>query len=375
MIFSSLKLASISDIHLGNPRNDASFIINNLYKAFPRNAKTASLDVLVIAGDVYDRLLTLPQEETHEIDKWIIYTLKLAKDYDIDIWLVRGTNSHDRDQSKRFVLLNDSLNIGANLYYRDVLDIVWMPKFGINVLFVPDEWLGNDPDKTLEQVYAEMADRGISKVDFAVMHGQFEYQLPAVVKAPKHSSQAYLAIVKYLIFIGHVHIFTQNDRIIAQGSFDRISHGEEGPKGHVVATVRSEDDFEIEFVENEGARTFKSIDCQDLDLAQCDELITEVVKNVEAFSFIRVRANKGNPILQAEKHYSDLNPLINWTFEPNKDSAKVLQQQLDLQKAVVYTPIVILRDNIEQLVANKLNEQNVSADVFERAMMKLKELR
>lgn len=55
MIFSSLKIASISDVHLGNPRNEAQFIIDNLYRAFPRNADTASLDVLVIAGDFYDR--------------------------------------------------------------------------------------------------------------------------------------------------------------------------------------------------------------------------------------------------------------------------------------------------------------------------------
>lgn len=375
MIFSSLKIASISDVHLGNPRNEAQFIIDNLYRAFPRNADTASLDVLVIAGDFYDRLLTLPQEESHQIDKVIIYLLRLCKDYDIELWIVRGTNSHDRDQTLRFVLLNELYSIGANLVYRDYLDIVWMPKFGINVLFVPDEWNGNDPDKTLEQVYQEMKIREISKVDFAVMHGQFEYQLPPVVKAPKHNSQAYLAIVKYLIFIGHVHIFTTNERIIAQGSFDRIAHNEEGPKGHVRAIVRAEDDFEIEFVENTGARIFKTVNCHDYDLKTCEELILEAARQIPEYSFLRVRADKGNPILQAEKHYTDNNPLLHWAFEPNKDSEKAIQKQIELQKAEIYTPILITHENIVDLVEDKLAARGVSQDVFQRAMIRLKELR
>lgn len=375
MIFSSLKIASISDVHLGNPRNEAQFIIDNLYRAFPRNADTASLDVLVIAGDFYDRLLTLPQEESHQIDKVIIYLLRLCKDYDIELWIVRGTNSHDRDQTLRFVLLNELYSIGANLVYRDYLDIVWMPKFGINVLFVPDEWNGNDPDKTLEQVYQEMKIREISKVDFAVMHGQFEYQLPPVVKAPKHNSQAYLAIVKYLIFIGHVHIFTTNERIIAQGSFDRIAHNEEGPKGHVRAIVRAEDDFEIEFVENTGARIFKTVNCYDYDLKTCEELILEAARQIPEYSFLRVRADKGNPILQAEKHYTDNNPLLHWAFEPNKDSEKAIQKQIELQKAEIYTPILITHENIVDLVEDKLAARGVSQDVFQRAMIRLKELR
>jgi hypothetical protein len=265
--------------------------------------------------------------------------------------------------------------IGANLVYRDHLDIVWMPKFGINVLFVPDEWNGNDPDKTLEQVYQEMKIRGITKVDFAVMHGQFEYQLPPVVKAPKHNSQAYLSIVKYLIFIGHVHIFTTNERIIAQGSFDRIAHNEEGPKGHVRATVRTEDDFEIEFVENTGARIFKTVNCHDYDLKTCEEIILEAAGQIPEFSFLRVRANKGNPILQAEKHYTDTNPLLHWTFEPNKDSEKAVQKQIELQKAQIYTPILITHENIVDLVEDKLAANGVSQDVFQRAMIRLKELR
>lgn len=375
MIFSSIKIASISDVHLGNPRNEAQYIIDNLYRAFPRNAETASLDVLVIAGDFYDRLLTLPQQESHQIDQAIVYLLRLCKDYDIDLWIVRGTNSHDRDQTLRFVLLNEMYKIGANLVYRDYLDIVWMPKFGINVLFVPDEWNGNDPDKTLEQVYQEMKIRDISKVDFAVMHGQFEYQLPPVVKAPKHNSKAYLSIVKYLIFIGHVHIFTTNERIIAQGSFDRISHNEEGPKGHVRAIVRSEDDYEIEFVENIGARIFKTVNCYDHDLKTCEELILEAAGQVPEFSFLRVRANAGNPILQAEKHYTDLCPLLNWTFEPNKDSEKAIQKQIELQRAEIYIPVMINPDNIVELVEDRLSAKATSQDVFKRAMMRLNELR
>jgi DNA repair exonuclease SbcCD nuclease subunit len=232
------RIASASDLHLGHSKNPPEEMVERLKNAFPRNAETAKLDVIVLAGDVYDHLLNLPHESVSIIDEWIIYMLRLCKSMDIQLWVLRGTPSHDRDQSQRFVLLNDMLKIGCDILYVDELKVVWMPKFGIHVLFVPDEWT-DDANKTLEEVHLLMKMAGITKVDYAIMHGQFEYQLPPVVKAQKHSSEAYLKIVDKLIFIGHVHLFSRNDRIIAQGSFDRISHGEEGPKGHVRAIVRA----------------------------------------------------------------------------------------------------------------------------------------
>ena len=99
-----------------------------------------------------------------------------------------------------------------------------------------------------------MITSGLTKVDYAVMHGQFDYQLPKhITGMPRHDSQKYLDIVKHYIFIGHIHTHSVYDRIIAQGSFDRLTHGQEEPKGYVVSIV--DDEEKISSLRNTYART------------------------------------------------------------------------------------------------------------------------
>lgn len=368
------RIASASDLHLGHVKNPPEEMVARLKKAFPRDAETAKLDVIVLAGDVYDHLLNLPQGSVSIIDEWIIYMLRLCKAMDIQLWVLRGTPSHDRDQSARFEWLNKVFDIGCDLLYVDTLRIVWMPKFGIHVLFVPDEW-NDSAEKTLEEVHALMRQQGISKVDYAIMHGQFEYQLPPVVKAQKHSSEEYLKIVDKLIFIGHVHLFSRHERIIAQGSFDRIAHGEESPKGHVRAVVRDRDDFEIYFVETEDAKLFKTVDCRGLGFEDSHEKVLEQVQHLPDGSHVRVLANRGNPILQSISTYEKKMPHFFWTGLGKDEDEKTLLEQTELlQSKQDYVPIEITRDNVQKLLAEALHAADLEPHIFQLAERKLAEL-
>jgi DNA repair exonuclease SbcCD nuclease subunit len=371
---SEFRIASASDLHLGHGKNPPEEMVEKLKAAFPRNAETAKLDVIVLAGDVYDHLLNLPDQAVNVIDHWIIYMLRLCKALDIQLWVLRGTPSHDRDQSERFDLINKSMGIECDLLYVDKLSIVWMPKFGINVLFVPDEWTDN-ADKTLEEVYCLMHSAGISKVDYAIMHGQFEYQLPPVVKAQKHSSEAYLKIVDKLIFIGHVHLFSRHDRIIAQGSFDRISHGEEGAKGHVRAVVRAPDDFEIHFVETLDAKIFKSVHCRGLSFDDSHEKVLLETQDLPDGSHVRIVADVGNPILQSIASYEKQMPYYFWTGLGKADEEMTLLEQTELlQSKEEYIPIEITRDNVQKLVMDSMVAHGVDQEILKLAERKLAEL-
>jgi DNA repair exonuclease SbcCD nuclease subunit len=123
------RIAFASDLHLGHPKNLPEEMVPRYKRIFPRNAETAKLDVIALGGDIYDHLLSLPHESVALIDEFIIYLLRLCKALDIQLWVLRGTPSHDRDQGQRFVLLNEMLNIGCDLTYVDELKIIWMPKF------------------------------------------------------------------------------------------------------------------------------------------------------------------------------------------------------------------------------------------------------
>lgn len=368
------RIASLSDLHLGHSKNPPEEMVVRIKNAFPRNAETAKLDVIVLAGDVYDHLLNLPHTSVSVIDEWIIYMLRLCKSLDIQLWVLRGTPSHDRDQSARFVLLNDMLKIGCDLLYVDELKVIWMPKFGIHVLFVPDEWT-DDANKTLEEVHQLLRIAGIKKVDYAIMHGQFEHQLPPIVKAQKHSAEAYLKIVDKLIFIGHVHLFSQFDRIIAQGSFDRISHGEEGDKGHVRCIVRASDDYEIQFVVTEDAKTFKSINVRGLDFETSHEKVLLDTASLEDGSHVRIVADIGNPILQSVSLYEKQMPHYFWTGLAKTDEDKTFLQQVELlQSQDEYIPIEITPSNVKDLIIDSMLAKNVDYEILKIAERKLAEL-
>lgn len=371
---SSFRYAQLGDLHLAHPNNPPEEMIPLLKGIFPLDNETAKLDAIILTGDIYDHQLTLPDSRVNVIDEWIIWKLRMCKAMDIALWIVRGTPSHDRDQSARFVMLNETLKIGCDLTYVDELKIVWMPRFGSHVLFVPDEWT-DDADKTLEEVHQLLRIAGIKKVDYAVMHGQFKYQLPEIVKAQKHDEASYLAIVDKTISIGHVHQLSRYEGIIAAGSFDRLTHGDEQPKGHVRVTVRGKDDFDIEFVENKEAKTFLTIDCKDLELEDCHSKIQATVPDLRDDSFVRILAYTGSPILTSVKTYEEKYPYIRWSTLGKSKEEKSFTEQIELiQSKTEYIPIEINAKNVETLVMDRMLSTGVSMAVIKLAEAKLREL-
>lgn len=347
------KIATISDIHLGSKRNDDAVIIANLNTAIPDNAETADLDMIVLVGDVFDGLLNLSDNGIHEIDIWIVRILRICKKYDIELRVLRGTPSHDWKQSKRFETLNDISQIGCSLKYVDTLSIEHIDRFNLDILYVPDEW-DDSAEKTLSQVYDLMSLKGIEKVDYAFIHGAFPHQYPPHVKTPVHNPEKYLELVDKLIFVGHVHTYSKYDRIFAQGSFDRLSHGEEEPKGHLRATVRSNTDYTVKFIENINAKKFITIECVDLELQETLNTIESRMVNIPDGSAVRISCSPDNPILTSMDHLVIRYPFISWSKIIRSEeliSEQIKDESLDDD---TFVPITITRDNISKMVMDRL---------------------
>lgn len=367
-----LRMAVVSDIHLGNRRNTAAEIVKNLYAAFPDNAETGELDLIVIAGDLTDDLLSLPHDDVVDIDLWIAYMIGLCARRNIVLRVLKGTPSHDWEQPRRFVDIENILKSGVNLRYVRDLSIEYIEPLGITALYVPDEW-NTDNEKTYQEVLALMRAKGLDKVDYAFMHGQFEHQIPAAVKAPTHNAQNYLAIVRFLIFIGHVHIASQFERIHAQGSFDRISHGEEGPKGHLRATVHPSGETEVTFVENLGAKRFVTIGCVGMSLEDTLVKIDRQASPLPPGSYVRVEADDDNPI------FADMSVLIRRypTFVWSK-KVVTADEQADpthyVEEESLYVPITLTKENIGDLLMTKLSSLSLPVNVLDAAVDILQEV-
>lgn len=354
-----LRIASISDIHLGHRRNETKDIIHALNKAFPDNAETAALDLIVLVGDVFDRLLDLPEAEVAYIDLWITRLLRLCNKHDICLRILEGTPSHDWKQSVMFETKRQSLELpNLDMRYVKDLSIEYIEKLGINVLYVPDEWNAST-DKVFEEVEGLLTARHLEQVDYAFMHGQFEYQLPpAATKAPRHDSFRYLNIVKHLIFIGHVHVYSNYERIYAQGSFDRLAHGEEGPKGHLRAEIEDDGTYRVRFIENKLARKYLNIKCYGMEMEEIFEKIDTMTAKLPLDSCVRIECNPTHPILTEMATIIRKYPSFVWSkLAKDLDEVQEMPLYVDDTDAMDFVPIAITKDNVKQLLLDRLTKR------------------
>lgn len=377
MLNRPIRFSVISDIHLGHRRNSAQAIIKNLNAHFSNDKHISKLDVIFLAGDVFDDLLKHNSDDVPFIDAWVAKFLRLCHKYKVIVRVLEGTPSHDRAQSQTFITINEihERNSGSHIDLKWVreLSIEHIDAFDIDVLYVPDEWR-HSTQETLDEVHALMAEKELVQVDFSIMHGMFNYQMPSNIKnLPKHDEHAYMALTRHLIFIGHVHTHTRFESIIAQGSFDRLAMGEEGPKGFVTAVVQPNGDNEVTFIENVNACRFVTIDCSLEDVEENIKRIDAVAQDLPGGSFVRLKSGYGNPILSNMTALKARWPTLVWT-DPKVDEKDDTQTIVMSANDDLYVPITIDRHNLKDLVLPRLNKLGLSDRVLARCAEKLSEM-
>lgn len=349
-----LNILELSDIHLGHHRTYTHEIIESLDELIPWNSETAELDMIILAGDVFDRLLNLPADEVMEIRMWVYRLLKMCKHYDIVLVVLEGTPSHDWKQSKIFDEINEFSGINAELKYVDTLSIQRIERFDLTMLCVPDEWLP-ETDDVWKEVVDLLHQHQLDKVDIAVMHGAFSYQLPAHVTAPTHVPERYLGIVRYLIYIGHVHQHSVYKRIVSAGSTDRLKHNEEEPKGIVRTVIRKNGDNSIKFIKNTSAKIFETITCTGKNV---DKVLKDLTKRLASYpddSHIRIKAGVSDGILESVPVLKERFPNLNFTSARDEEKVGTTEAVVNLKDN--YQPIAITPKNIKTLLLERLKEK------------------
>ena len=378
MLSRTLRVSCISDIHLGNRKNKTRYIIANLDKYFSNDEHLSQVDLVFLAGDVFDDLLTFSGEDVQYIYTWAARFLRICARYNVMVRVLEGTPSHDRGQSECFTVINEihRKNSGklVNLKYVKELSIEHIDDFDIDVLYVPDEWC-HTTEGTLEQVHDLLRENNLDKVDIACMHGQFSYQLPAhIPHLPRHDEKAYTELVRHLIYIGHIHIHSRTGKIIAQGSFDRISHGEEGPKGFVKSLIHPDGSDETTFVVNETARRYITVSCPYEDVEENLKIIDRAVENLPEESFVRIEAHYSNAILTNLNTLRSRWPLLIWSSIARDKDDKKANQITIIQEEALYVPIHIDRHNLSQLVMPRLRAAGIDDDILQRCAANLLEM-
>lgn len=351
----------ISDIHLFHPRNKTADIIHNLDVFFDHYSpvgKFVHVKIIYIAGDIFDSLQDLDAKDGDLYTLWMERLMRFCHRHGIKLRILRGTPSHDWMQPKRSETIFKVVNLPLDFRYIDTLHIEYMEDLDKHVLYVPDEWRA-DPEDTYKEVLALMSQLNLTQVDTAIMHGCFRYQLPpAAVNIPFHKEEHYLPIVKHFINIGHHHTFNPNGRILPEGSFDRLSHNEEEPKGGVLCQIRATGDSYL-FIENKGAKIFKTIELKSKDLTKSMLQVQKVMAKIPDNAYVRIKAAKDHPLYLAFNELKIQYPMQHFSkksIDDEEDDRQLVSSTITLNPD--YSPITINQMNIVTLVMEEVKTKH-----------------
>lgn len=362
-----LKIVAWGDVHMCHSTTFSEKIFEEIKHCFPYNKWASSIDIMMLDGDFWDKLMPNNHPDVYITKEAIIYILEWVKKHDITLLIVDGTPLHDANQIQWFLHLNETTGINADIVFADDISIRYVSKFDIHVLFIPDR-PRSKPEDAFKRVQELLKEEQLEKVDLALMHGSFQYQIPEIAPEHKHNESDYFSVVKGPIIIGHIHTHSTNKQIIAPGSFSRLKHGEEEAKGFVEILVQPSGDFRAKFIENTEATIYKTVIVTGLDLETSLEKIKRNIENLPNGSRIRIVCEKNHPLASDKTFMSLKTSYVQFMFSLNvKVDKTVIAEDKDVFSTEnEYVPLIINNKNIEELIVNKLNQLNTEATVVKQ---------
>lgn len=353
---STFKWLWTQDIHFGVPSIPVGAVTNS-FKAVYDAAKRRGIRKVVIGGDITDRPLELTNDYSIEFIQFGIWLLNDAEENDIEIIVIEGTPSHDWKQARLLQKLKESINSKAKLVYISTLSIIYLDDFGYT-LIVPDQWRSST-QTTLLEVKALLKEKNLEQVDWAFMHGSFDYQIPEYLRKrlDLHDSLEYNRIVKKGIFIGHEHTRSSYLNINCAGSIDRTKHGQEEEKGGFFVEELPNGKVHVEFIRNNKAQIFKDVLVDDLNPDQIFMAIDRLKIDLEKFANIRLVATKDIAVIsEFIKKYKLIYPEVKWSLKDlSADEQKT--ELIELEK-LEFSKINLDATAIQEIIFGRLIDKH-----------------
>lgn len=339
---SSISLLAISDVHIGCPRLDP-VLLHEKFKKYLYPCITSNISILFVCGDFFDTLLTLNAHAAFEAMCIIRELKELCRKVGCDLRVLRGTYTHDRDQPMHFVNGEDANDNSVRVFTS--LTLEHHDKTGLNVLYIPDNLKSQD---IYEDIRKLLASHNLEKADILIHHGYFKHMLPEalITKGLPAGCLEADKISKYVsgcVLNGHVHQSSVYRNVISVGSFDRLAHGEEEPKGFFRVDVE-DGKYKFSFIENKMATKFLTFNLSGYSaeeaLKKFHEDFKRVAMELTPDEPVRIR------IVSADKAVVDGCAQVAKTIKPNAltDQAAVIKREqtieniaLDLSELPVIT--------------------------------------
>lgn len=361
---------SISDIHLYNPRISAQKMIEGLDHVLEQDCFKVA-NTIMFVGDYTDRRVTLDHADNGIIIRGFARWCMACEQQGKEIWILEGTRSHDWGQMKTFFEMARAFTPNLKIRYFDKITVFKDERFDLDILFVPDD-IHHDHDVIFTMIEDQLRKNNLEMVDFAIMHGMFDNQVPEGLNLPCHDYSKFDPIVRHAIMIGHVHINSEFGKMLAQGSFGRISHGEEEPKGYYHIWLDKAGVFHKQFVVNPKAELFITIDCCGLTADQTLESVNTAILEYGSDVNIRIMSEAENPVFQNMDEVIRNFPMARFS-PPKKIKQKESKPKIKLGDKLdkIFNVPLINRDNIGKLIIDRAQRREKTIPEVLSAMSKV----
>lgn len=353
-----MKIVIITDLHLGK-QNKTTRLIANLMEFLQTNKSIAKeIDMFVITGDVFDKLLATNSEAYNQITMFFTYLVGYCKHYNIILRTLEGTPSHDNRQMVPVANTIKGLLVDIDYRHMDTLEIEYMSKYNKHMLYLPDKY--KDSGEEIQDAMSDLLlEHGLNKVDMIFAHGNFNYQLPIKLKSGL-DEDFFISICRFYIIIGHIHNRSIWKTIIAPGSFDRLEVNQEIDKGGVFLSLGKDiNSSTFKFLPNLVAMKVDTVDVRGMDNKQSYRLLNAHIRtnSLEQDDHLRIRTDTLIQFKELkERLVGDGNKLKIERFTEstivNKTVQEVKAHSITINEGNIYE-LLLSRNNIEKLSNTK----------------------
>lgn len=319
-----LKQAHIADIHFTVKNIPPKTHYELLKEQFIDKLYPLPLDVVSVDGDLFERKFMSNTDSIMYASMFVADLVRLCKDKNITLILIKGTDGHEADQLKLFYhYLKD-----PDIDIRIVETIKFEYVKGARILCIPE--LYGLP----EEIYEEYLFNS-GWYDMCFMHGTIE----GAVYNNNVGNGRLFRMTDFIncmgpIISGHVHPGgCYHQHFYYTGSALRYKHEEENPKGFLI--VLYDMDRRNYYVHLEEIVSFKyrSIDIDTILQSNPEDIISYIdeLKAKENIDFLRIEIRKDieKSKLDIIRSYYRNNPEVTFLVDAKKDieKKKILENQ------------------------------------------------
>lgn len=362
-----LKVIAVGDLHFGHPRVNAENLYTKLTKHLYPELKDCQL--AIVTGDTYDQLLSV-NSKAHKYAMMFIKDLFRASDHTgMQIHILHGTFTHDRDQLGVFSSLayrHTRFEIVDSITCKEITDLRFndtvFPQ-NLRIGYIPDNLPYKYSTDVVQRLKNVMTCQGWTTLDMLIGHGAFAHTFPpdTTHKPTCLYDLDQFSMVKGPIIMGHIHTPSKRMNCYYCGSFERMSHGEEEDKGFYVFTrTSSPNSWKSRFVVNTDAIPFRTIEPVGRDTPEIVRNFTEQVKQLLPQGYGYVRVLHDSPEIRSLLHKVCIQQFPNISYSSKSASKKdIIEMKVDEISLDIIEDVKLDVHNLGEMVFQFLNENKL----------------